>query len=268
MKKGDQTPTQALTLPYRKSRGNDAVKIYNDTGRTCQDWQSRILKNILAVNNDGLWIHTKYGFSVPRRNGKNEIVVMRELYGLKNGERILHTAHRTTISHSAAVRLSGLLDALGYTEVQRMSKEAQKNGEYTKHYAFSKQFGLDFNIQRFGLWVKENLKSAISKNEWEAMRAKKLPGFASHDLFVGIKFGKDGTNVAMSIAAKTDNGKIFVEVIDCRPVREGMCGFYKGAIDEIFGTMTEKAVKEWQKANGLVPDGVIGAKSWGKLNLS
>lgn len=355
MPKASQTPTQAVTLPFKKSKGNDAVKIYNETGRTCQDWQGRLLKNILAVNNDGLWTHTRYGFSVPRRNGKNEIVVMRELYGLSNGERILHTAHRTTTSHSAAVRLSGLLDALGYTEVQRMNKEAQKNGEYTKHYTFSKQFGLerivilggggscdfrtrsgkgglgegfdlliideaqeytddqesalkyvvtdsrnpqtifcgtpptavssgtifpnlrsdtlagkskntgwaewsveeqsdpqdrklwyktnpslgviftersiedeitgdglDFNIQRLGLWVKENLKSAISKNEWAAMQAGRLPKFSSHDLFVGIKFGKDGTNVAMSIAVKADNGKIFVEVIDCKPIRDGV----------------------------------------------
>lgn len=32
--------------------------------------------------------------------------------------------------------------------------------------------------------------------------------------------------------------------------------------DGIFGLNTEKKVKEWQKANGLTPDGVIGQKSW------
>ena len=356
MKKGNQTPTQALTLPFRKSMGNEAVSLYNRTGRVCQDWQGKQLKNILAVNRDGLWVHTKYGYSVPRRNGKNEIVAMRELYGLLNGERILHTAHRTTTSHSAAVRLTELLDALGYIEVQRMNKESQAKGEYTNHYTFSKQFGLervrilgdgkgscdfrtrsgkgglgegfdllivdeaqeytddqesalkyvvtdsknpqtifcgtpptavssgtvfphlrentlagrskntgwaewsvdeqsdpqdkklwyrtnpslgviftersvedeitgdvlDFNIQRLGLWVKDNLKSAISKNEWAAMRTEKLPEFEAHELFVGVKFGKDGTNAAMAIAAKTKLKKIFVEVIDCRPVRDGV----------------------------------------------
>ena len=356
MKKGNQTPTQAFKLPFRKSKGNEAIELYNQTGRICQDWQSRQLKIILAVNKDGLWVHTKYGYAVPRRNGKNEIVVMRELYGLKIGERILHTAHRTTTSHSAAVRLATLLDALGYTEVQRVNKETQKNDGYKKCYTFSKQFGLerivildkgggsvdfrtrsgkgglgegfdllvvdeaqeytdeqqsalkyvvtdsrnpqtifcgtpptavssgtvfpelrentlagkskntgwaewsvpemsdptdkklwyktnpslgtilkersiedeitsddlDFNIQRLGLWVKENLKSAISKNEWEAMKAKKLPEFEKHEMCVGIKFGKDGTNVAMAIAIKAKKKKIFVEVIDCKPVREGV----------------------------------------------
>lgn len=57
----------------------------------------------------GVWVHTKFGYSVPRRNGKNEIVAIREMYGLKKGERILHTAHRTTTTHSAWERLSNLL---------------------------------------------------------------------------------------------------------------------------------------------------------------
>lgn len=356
MPKASQTPTQAVTLTYRKSKGGDATELYEKTGRKCQKWQQKQLKNILAVNKDGLWVHTKYGYSVPRRNGKNEIVAMRELYGLLQGERILHTAHRTTTSHSAAVRLTELLDALGYIEVQRMNKETQAKGEYTNHYTFSKQFGLervkvlgdmggscdfrtrsgkgglgegfdlliideaqeytdeqesalkyvvtdsknpqtifcgtpptavssgtvfptfreallagrgknagwaewsvaeqsdprnkklwyktnpslgviftersiedeitgdelDFNIQRLGLWVKENLKSAISKNEWESMRAKKLPEFINHEMYVGVKFGKDGTNVAMAIAIKAKQRRIFVEVIDCKAVREGV----------------------------------------------
>lgn len=40
-------------------------------------------------------------------------------------------------------------------------------------------------------------------------------------LFVGIKYGHDGENVAMSVAVKTKEGKIFVESIDCRPTRAG-----------------------------------------------
>ena len=46
-----------------------------------------------------------------------------------------------------------------------------------------------------------------------------------------------------------------------------MCGFYHGSIDGIFGNLTEQAVKEWQTANGLVSDGIIGPKSWAKLGL-
>ena len=36
-------------------------------------------------------------------------------------------------------------------------------------------------------------------------------------------------------------------------------GFYKnGNLDGVFGQYTEQAVKEWQKANGLIQDGIIG----------
>lgn len=55
---------------------------------------------MMAVDDDGLWVHSKFGLSVPRRNGKSEIDKMRELRGLFHGEHILHTAHRTA-KHSA-----------------------------------------------------------------------------------------------------------------------------------------------------------------------
>ena len=79
---------------------------------------------------------------------------------------------------------------------------------------------VDFNIQRLGLWVKYNQKSAITKAEWEKLIVPKMPKF-NKSLFVGIKYGKDGTNVAMSVAVKTQEGKIFIEGIDCQPVRNG-----------------------------------------------
>mgnify|MGYP001952708915 CR=1 FL=1 len=43
-------------------------------------------------------------------------------------------------------------------------------------------------------------------------------------------------------------------------------GFYSGAIDGIFGTGTENAVKAFQKANGLTADGVVGPKTIAALN--
>lgn len=46
-----------------------------------------------------------------------------------------------------------------------------------------------------------------------------------------------------------------------------MSGFYKGKVDGIFGPLTEQAVKDWQSANGLKADGIIGPKSWAKLGL-
>ena len=79
-RKGRQTPTQSVTLPYRETKGQEAIDYYNETGRTAQEWQELLIYDILAVGEDGLWVHTKFGYSVPRRNGKNEVVAIRELY--------------------------------------------------------------------------------------------------------------------------------------------------------------------------------------------
>lgn len=334
-RKGRQTPTQSVVLPYLQSKGQEAIDLYNSTGKTAQEWQELLLMDILAFNDDGLWIHTRFGYSVPRRNGKNEIVAIREMWGLVNGEHILHTAHRTTTTHSAWERLLNLLEKAGievvssyrafgkeHIEVEgggkiefrtRTSKgglgegfdlliidEAQeyqddqesalkyvvtdsKNPQtlfcgtpptpvssgtvFTKFRAdtlaglkqnsgwaeWSVEFQsdpndkelwyqtnpslgtvftersvadeigtdlVDFNIQRLGLWIRYNLKSEISKSQWNEMKVEVLPKLKGK-LFVGIKYGQNGANVAMSIAVKTADGKIFVETIDCQSVRTG-----------------------------------------------
>jgi len=350
-RKGSQTPTQSFILPYTDTKGPAAIDLYNESGNTAQEWQEIQLNNILATNEDGLWTHAKYGYAVPRRNGKGEILIMRELYGIQIGEHILHTAHLASTSSAAAYRLAKCLDAMGYEEVIRVKKAET----YNKHYVFHKQFGLeritlladgggevrfrtrtsrgglgegfdlliideaqeyqddqesslkyvvsdsdnpqtiftgtpptavsagtkfvkyrtevmegklddagwvewsvesqtdpydveswyktnpslglvlterkikaeigddivDFNIQRLGLWYKESLQSAISENEWNALKVDN-PKFKARRLFVGIKFGRDGSNASMSIATKTEDGKTYVEVIDCRPMRDGI----------------------------------------------
>lgn len=79
---------------------------------------------------------------------------------------------------------------------------------------------LDFNIQRLGLWVSYNQKSVISEDDWSSVKADKKPKLEDK-LYLGIKYGRDGANVAMSIAGRTTDGKIFVETIDCVSVRAG-----------------------------------------------
>ncbi|HPS19796.1 MAG TPA: peptidoglycan-binding domain-containing protein [Candidatus Omnitrophota bacterium] len=42
-------------------------------------------------------------------------------------------------------------------------------------------------------------------------------------------------------------------------------GYYSGSVDGKIGRMTKKAVKDFQEANGLTADGVVGKKTWSKL---
>jgi len=43
-------------------------------------------------------------------------------------------------------------------------------------------------------------------------------------------------------------------------------GFYNGKIDGVKGKATKKAIKEFQKANGLKADGIVGKRTWELLS--
>ena len=343
---GRQEPTTGFTLPYTKTRGQEAVDLYAKTGRTALDWQKTILFDMMAVDDDGLWVHSRFGFSVPRQNGKNEIIAMREMFGICAGEMILHTAHRTSTSGAAYLRLVKFLEAAGIQEKKGDVKTGYRSGKskgqefieldeeygggrinfrtrtttgglgetydlliideaqeyqddqesalkYTivssrnpqtiylgtpptpyssgtifpnlrkqilcgekKHagwaewsvenetdpsdrdawYETNPSLGYtlteraiddeigtdvsDFNIQRLGLWIKYNQKSAISEREWDALEVETLPKMVGA-LSVGVKFNKDGGRVSMSIAGLTDDERIFTECIGCKPIRDG-----------------------------------------------
>lgn len=338
---GSQVPTKSVVLPYTDTKGLEAVELYNKTERNAMEWQELQLSDIMAVNEDGLWVHTKYGFSVPRRNGKSEILIMREAWGFNNGEKILHTAHRTTTSHSSWERIVDMLVKAGYVEGEdfkthkqygledivwcdkerpgkinfrtRSSKGGLGEGydllivdeaqEYTDDQASALKYvvtdslnpqtifcgtpptlvssgtvfakmrsnalagetlntgwaewsvdsqrdtkdidlwydcnpslgtvfteravmdevgedDIDFNIQRLGLWLSYNQKSAISKKEWQRLELSTMPEIDKNTITAGVKFGNDGANVALSVAAKMQDG-IFVECIDCQSVRNG-----------------------------------------------
>lgn len=347
---GNQFPTQSVILPYVKSLYQEAIDFYHKTKCKCYEWQLNMLKVIMAVEDDGLWVHQKFGYSIPRRNGKTEVVYILELWALENGLSTLHTAHRISTSHSSFEKLKKYLEDSGYVEGEDFNSikakgqerlELYKSGgviqfrtrtssgglgegfdllvideaqEYTTEqesalkytvtdsrnpmtimcgtpptpvssgtvftdyrektlFGQSKYAGwaewsvedmtkiddveawynsnpsmgyhlnerkieaelgeddLDHNIQRLGYWPKYNQKSAISAKEWQYLKVKMLP-ILRGPLFVGVKYGNDGANVAMSVAVKTLSGKIFVETLDCQSIRNGnqwLINFFKEA---------------------------------------
>ena len=360
-KVGNQVPTLSFIIPYQRSYGDEAAQLYDLSGNECQKWQALLLNDIMAVNDEGLWTHTKFGYSVPRRNGKTEVLTQRELWGLFNGEHILHTAHLTDTAHIAWERLKIRLEEIGvepkstykaygkeriemnngavidfrtrtssgalgsgydllvideaqeYTQAQQTalnyvvssSKNPQTimcgtpptavsggdvfrtyrdktlsgdtiNGGWAEWsvdhktdvhdveswYMTSPSLGtilterivqdeingddIDFNIQRLGLWIKYNQQSAIGAPSWDVLKVETLPKFKG-SVFAGVKFGRDGQNVCLSVAIRTDDDRIFVEAIDCRDQRDGnewiinflmKCGAKAVLVDGASGTQT------------------------------
>lgn len=336
---GNQNPTTHSYCEFEHSLYKEALELYRKTGREAHEWQGNLLKPIMATEEDGIWTHQKFGYSLPRRNGKTEIIYMLEMWGLEKGLNILHTAHRISTSHSSFEKVKSYLEDMGLVDKEDFISIKAKGQEriellktggvvqfrtrtitgglgegfdmliideaqeyttdqesalkytvtdsdnpitvmtgtpptplssgtvFTKYrdttlqgeskysgwaewsvdemkdihdidawYETNPSMGyhlnerkieaelgedeLDHNVQRLGYWPKYNQKSAISESEWAELKVDKLPKFTSK-LFVGVKYGNDGTNVSLSIAVKTKDEKIFIETLDCRSIRYG-----------------------------------------------
>jgi peptidoglycan hydrolase-like protein with peptidoglycan-binding domain len=42
-------------------------------------------------------------------------------------------------------------------------------------------------------------------------------------------------------------------------------GLYQARVDGRFGPVTERAVKAFQRSEGIVVDGIVGPQTWGRL---
>ena len=126
---GNQHPTQSVTLHYTYSLAQEAIEFYQKSGRDCYPWQVSLLEAIMAINDDGLWVHQKFGYAIPRRNGKTEDVYIVELWGLHKGLRILHTAHRISTSHSSFEELKKYLEDMGYVDGEDFVSNKAKGQE-------------------------------------------------------------------------------------------------------------------------------------------
>jgi peptidoglycan hydrolase-like protein with peptidoglycan-binding domain len=69
-----------------------------------------------------------------------------------------------------------------------------------------------------------------------------------------------GTNI--SIMAKPARKKARIKEIQTALKN---AGFYTGRIDGVKGRKTRTAIREFQKANGLTADGIVGGKTWAAL---
>ncbi|MBN1526450.1 MAG: peptidoglycan-binding protein, partial [Candidatus Omnitrophica bacterium] len=66
-----------------------------------------------------------------------------------------------------------------------------------------------------------------------------------------------GTNISI----KSRPGKGSERIKDIQACLKS-AGYYSGSIDGVKGPMTKKAIKEFQRANGLEADGIVGKRTW------
>lgn len=110
-KTGSQKPRIAIEPKRAYSDGPDCGELATAYGLTPDQWQQDVLDVWLGRDKKDLFTSTTCCVSVPRQNGKNALLEMRELYGLTVlGERILHTSHAVKTSAEAFRRLSSFFE--------------------------------------------------------------------------------------------------------------------------------------------------------------
>lgn len=91
------------------SAGRDAIDLGEAGGIFLDDWQQDVIEGLLAEDHNGKWAATEAAIVCTRQNGKDEIFVVRELFGLlldRQCRLITHTAHRfdTCLDHFRRLR--------------------------------------------------------------------------------------------------------------------------------------------------------------------
>lgn len=116
---GAQRPQHHL-LPSEvvSSAGEEAADLAAAAGLVQDDWQAWVLEGACGERADGSWAAFECGLIVPRQNGKNGILMARELAGivLFGDDLIIHSAHRmdTTLEHFRnMLQLADEFDELG-----------------------------------------------------------------------------------------------------------------------------------------------------------
>lgn len=80
-------------------------------GLRADEWQRLVIAAWLGYGRNGKFTSTRCGLSVPRQNGKNACLEIRELFGMVAlGERILHTAHEVKTARKAFLRLCSFFE--------------------------------------------------------------------------------------------------------------------------------------------------------------
>lgn len=137
---------------------DDAAFLSSGYGLTPDDWQEDVLDDWLGRRRDGRWSAATCGLAVPRQNGKNGIIEIRELFGMiALGEKFLHTAHEVKTARKAFIRIASFFEnPRQYPELVALVKEIRKtngqeaivltNGGSCEFIARSKGSGRGFTV--------------------------------------------------------------------------------------------------------------------------
>ncbi|MCV7219848.1 hypothetical protein [Mycolicibacterium elephantis] len=104
-------PTFSRVPAGDEATGQDCIDLATGYGVPLDEWQADIIRGVLRET-DGGWSASQAGLVVSRQNGKGQILIALELFGLfELGEQILHTAHSVRTSSDAFRRLWNVIQS-------------------------------------------------------------------------------------------------------------------------------------------------------------
>ena len=105
----------------------------------------------------------------------------------------------------------------------------------------------------------DTLESRVEGVEAKQSEAERMTSVQAQDIDA-LKARKASRN---NFGVKSRGGKSTKSTADIKEIQTCLknAGFYKGPVDGVKGKKTKKAVKEFQKANGISADGVVGKKT-------
>lgn len=127
---GAQRPRLMLAPDYKSSAGSEAVELTQLAGLALDPWQQLVLEHSLAEGEDGRWAAVEIGLCVPRQNGKNVVLLARELAALfLTGEELtIHSAQQFKTAKEHFLRLLMLIESVPDFD-RRVRRVSRTHGE-------------------------------------------------------------------------------------------------------------------------------------------
>ena len=120
---GSQEPSVRVCPKYVNTDGYDAESVLRVGGTILDPWQRNAILDWMAIDQYGRWINKSCGGSVPRQNGKSNLVEGRAEAGmLMYNEQVLYTAHLQKTSTETFEEMAAFFDT---TKMRKHLKEVK-----------------------------------------------------------------------------------------------------------------------------------------------
>ena len=170
---------------------------------------------------------------------------------IRGGSSLSNHASGTAIDLNAPAHYLGARGTFSAKQVRAIRRILKDCGGVVR-------WGGDYRGRKDEMHFEINAGTAAVARVAKAIRAGKKPGPSGG----AVSGGGSSSPTYKTVSGSTPLVKLYHKG---EPVKRVQAAVGVKA-DSYYGPSTVKAVKKWQKANGLAADGIFGDKSWGVLN--